>query len=224
MAQSIDLTSYPVRLSVDYPKKLSRWKTFLRAILIIPIYMVFSLLVGNFDLWFTQSSVPGETLNESHATYVWVFSSIFTSFFFAIAALIVIRNKYPRWWFDFIYELSKFSGRICAYGFLLTDVYPSTDEEQGYHLEIDYPDVVLELNRWLPLFKWLLAIPHYLILFFLGICMFFSVVFAWIAILITGRYPRPLFNFVVGTMRWSTRTFAYAFLLVTDRYPPFSLK
>ena len=137
--------------------------------------------------------------------------------------MIVFRQRYPRWWFDFARELVRFSARIGAYLLLLTDQYPSTVDEQSVHLEIDYPDAKRDLNRWLPLVKWFLAIPHYIVLAVLAIIALFAVVFAWFAILITGRYPRALFDFVVGVDRWCLRVTAYAFLLVTDLYPPFSL-
>ena len=137
--------------------------------------------------------------------------------------MILFRQKYPRWWFDWNIALVKFITRVGTYIGLLTDVYPSTDEEQSVHIEIPYPDVPKDLNRWLPLVKWFLAIPHYIVLFFLGIAAFFGVVIAWFAILFTGRYPRGLFDFVVGVSRWSLRVDAYALLLTTDHYPLFSL-
>ena len=141
----------------------------------------------------------------------------------ATALMIVVRKRYPRWWFDFARELTRFGARIGAYLALLTDRYPSTVEEQSVHLELDYPDVERDLNRWLPLVKWLLAIPHYIVLAVLWLLALAAVVIAWFAILLTGRYPRVLFDLVVGVGRWSLRVAAYAFLLVTDRYPPFSL-
>jgi len=144
--------------------------------------------------------------------------------FFPPLLMIVFRQKYPRWWFDWNLELSRFGARFGAYLALLRDEYPSTDEEQAIHLTVDYPDVPNELNRWLPLVKWLLAIPHYIVLFFLGIGAFVAVVIAWFAIVLTGRYPRGLFDYVVGVARWGYRVAAYAFLLITDRYPPFSLR
>ena len=137
--------------------------------------------------------------------------------------MVLFRRKYPKWWFDWNLELLKFESRIDAYILLLRDEYPSTDEEQAVHLEIPYPDASQELNRWLPLVKWLLAIPHYVVLLFLGIIALIVAIIAWFAILFTGRYPVGLFNFEVGVLRWSIRVFAYAFALVTDRYPPFRL-
>ena len=137
--------------------------------------------------------------------------------------MIVFRQRYPRWWFDFSRELARFGGRVGAYLLLLTDQYPSTVEEQSVHLEIEYPDVERDLNRWLPLVKWLLAIPHYVVLLFLFVVVFIAAILAWFAILVTGSYPRVIFDFIVGVGRWGLRVEAYAFLLVTDRYPPFSL-
>jgi hypothetical protein len=138
--------------------------------------------------------------------------------------MIIFRQRYPRWWFDFARELTRFGARVGAYFCLLTDRYPSTVEEQAVHLEIDYPDVEKDLNRWLPIVKWLLAIPHYVVLAFLAVGAIFAVLIAWFAILFTGQYPRSLFDYVVGVGRWGLRVNAYAALLVTDRYPPFSLR
>lgn len=140
----------------------------------------------------------------------------------ATALMIAFRQRYPRWWFDFARELTRFGARVSAYGALLTDRYPSTVEEQSVHLEIDYPTVERDLNRWLPFVKWFLAIPHYVVLVVLALMAVLAVVIAWFAILFTGRYPRGLFDFVVGVGRWGLRVQAYAFLLVTDRYPPFT--
>jgi hypothetical protein len=138
--------------------------------------------------------------------------------------MIVFRQRYPRWWFDWNREVLRFSSRIGAYLTLLDDRYPSTDDQQAVTLDFPYPDAARDLNRWLPLVKWLLAIPHYVVLFFLWVAAAIAVIFAWFAILVTGRYPRGLFDFVVGVGRWTNRVVAYAFLLVTDRYPPFQLR
>ncbi len=195
---------YAARLTVDYPERLDRLTTFFRMIWILPIAFILSLV-----------SVTGDGARSAGAVFggLWV----------AIALMIAVRMLYPRWWFDFARELTRFGARVGAYFALLTDRFPSTVDEQSVHLEIDYPDVQRDLNRWLPLVKWILAIPHYVVLVFLMIGAIVAIVIAWFAILITGRYPRPLFDYVVGVGRWSLRVNAYAFLLVTDRYPPFSL-
>jgi hypothetical protein len=195
---------YAARLTVDYPERLDRLTTFFRMIWILPIAFVLSLV-----------SVTGDGARSGGAVLggLWV----------AIALMIAVRMLYPRWWFDFARELTRFGARVGAYFALLTDRFPSTVDEQSVHLEIDYPDVQRDLNRWLPLVKWILAIPHYVVLVLLIIGAIVAIVIAWFAILITGRYPRPLFDYVVGVGRWSLRVNAYAFLLVTDRYPPFSL-
>jgi hypothetical protein len=150
--------------------------------------------------------------------------ALFGGLWLATVLMVAFRMLYPRWWFDFARELTRFGARVGAYLALLTDRYPSTVAEQAVHVEIDYPDVERDLNRWLPLVKWLLAFPHYIVLAVLWIGAVFAIVAAWFAILVTGRYPQALFDYVVGVSRWSLRVSAYAFLLVTDRYPPFSLK
>jgi hypothetical protein len=137
--------------------------------------------------------------------------------------LIVFRQKYPRWWFDWNLEFQRFSNRIGVYLALMDDRYPSTDEHQSVRLDFPYPDAKQGLNRWLPLVKWLLAIPHYFVLIFLWLAALVTVIIAWFAILFTGRYPRDLCNCVLGVFRWTNRVFAYAFILVTDKYPPFRL-
>jgi hypothetical protein len=204
-------TAYPVRLSIDYPDRdLNRLTTFFRIITVIPIAIVISLL----------SSANYGWDGEGGATYRYAAAGLV---FVPIVLMLLFRQKYPKWWFDWNVALTKFGTRVGAYIDLLTDEYPSTDEDQVVHLEIPYPDAKNELNRWLPLVKWLLAIPHYIILFFLWIAAIVCVVIAWFAILFTGRYPRGLFDFVVGVYRWCLRVAAYAFLLSTDRYPPFAL-
>jgi hypothetical protein len=205
---------YAARLDIDYPERLDRLTTAFRLIWIIPIAVILALLTASGNQ--TVITESGERVQNSGG-------GIAAGLALATALMIVFRMRYPRWWFDFSRELRRFSARVGAYLVLLTDQYPSTVEEQAVHLEIDYPDVERDLNRWLPLVKWLLAIPHYVVLLFLWFIAVFVVVIAWFAILLTGRYPRGLFDFVVGVGRWSLRVDAYAFLLVTDRYPPFSL-
>jgi Domain of unknown function (DUF4389) len=206
---SPDATPYPVRLAVDYPDRaLSRLSTLLRLIWIIPIAIVLGLVSGG-SVW-----VGGTT------------EIVFAGGLLLLAPLLMIlfRQKYPRWWFDWNLALTRFSTRVAAYLALMDDRYPSTDEEQSVHLDIDYPDAQRDLNRFLPLVKWLLAVPHLVVLLFLGIGAVFAVIIAWFAILFTGRYPRALFDYVEGVLRWGTRVTGYAFLLVTDDYPPFSLR
>ncbi|GAA2154197.1 DUF4389 domain-containing protein [Nocardioides koreensis] len=208
-------TAYPARLEVDYSDQYNRVTTLFRIVLIIPIAIVYgALTAGATETVYDQSSDTTTTTSGGIAAGLFV----------ATLLMILFRQRYPRWWFDFALELARFGTRIGAYVALLTDRYPSTVEEQDVHLEIDYPDAERDLNRWLPLVKWLLAIPHFFVLFFLTVGAFFAVVVAWFAILFTGRYPRGLFDFVVGVGRWWLRVEAYAFLLVTDRYPPFSLR
>jgi hypothetical protein len=213
-AQPGQAQPYPLTFSVDYPdRELGRLTTFFRLFMLIPIGIVLAAVSGgsyNFD-W----GGPNDA-----ATTVVASGGIIV---FATLLLILFRKKYPRWWFDWNRELTRFATRVAVYGSLLTDQYPSTDEQQSVHLEIAYPDAERDLARGMPLVKWLLAIPHYIVLFFLAIAAFVSVVIAWFAILFTGRYPRSLFDFVVGVHRWGLRVEAYMFLLVTDRYPPFSL-
>lgn len=206
--------SYPARLEIDYPDKLDRLTTLFRLIWAIPILIILGLLTATGNE--TVIRETGEEIRRSGG-------GIGGGLFLATMIMIVFRMRYPRWWFDFARELARFSTRVGAYLALLTDRYPSTVEEQSIHLEIDYPDVDRDLNRWLPLVKWLLAIPHYIVLAFLVLLGIVVVVIAWFAIIFTGRYPRGLFDFVVGVGRWGLRVQAYAFLLVTDRYPPFSL-
>ena len=217
-----DYPEYAARLEIDYPEKLDRLTTFFRIIWIIPIAIILGLVSGAGET-VTNTVIlneAGEVIRTTRETLGGLASGLAA----ATALMIIFRQRYPRWWFDFSRELTRFEARVGAYAALLTDRYPSTVEEQSVHLEIDYPDVEQDLNRWLPLVKWLLAIPHYIVLIVLGLVAVVAIVIAWLAILFTGRYPRPLFNYVVGVGRWSLRVQAYAFLLVTDRYPPFSLR
>jgi len=191
---------YPLTFSVDYPdRELNRVTTGFRLILGIPLLLLLALFARSYP------------------------ASAGLLLFLPVLALLVLRHKYPRWWFDFNLQLVRLEARIYSYLFLLRDEYPSVDEEQAVRVEIVYPDAENDLNRWLPLVKWLLAIPHYVVLAFLYIAAVVVVIIAWFAILFTGRYPSGMFDFVVGVLRWSLRVAAYAFLLVTDRYPPFSL-
>jgi hypothetical protein len=198
---------YPVTFSVDYPDRpLDRVSTGLRIFYLIPIGIVYTLLVNaSWGEYSTAAVGGGLTV-------------------LPLVAMLLFRKKYPRWWFDWNLELMRFSSRISVYGGLMTDEYPSTDEQQSVHLDFPYPDAKNDLHPALPLVKWLLAIPHYIALLFLGILGFFVLIAAWFAILFTGRYPRGMFGYIEGLQRWSVRVYGYAFALVTDKYPPFSLK
>jgi len=213
---------YAARLDIDYPEKLDRLTSFFRVIWIIPIAIILGLVSGAGET-VTNTVIlneVGEIIRTTRSTAGGLASGLAA----ATALMIIFQQRYPRWWFDFSREVTRFEARVGAYAALLTDLYPSTVEEQSVHLEIDYPDVEQDLNRWMPLVKWFLAIPHYIVLIVLLLIAVVAIVIAWFAILITGSYPRPLFNYVVGVGRWSLRVQAYAFLLVTDRYPPFSLR
>jgi hypothetical protein len=214
MATPMAEPGYPATLDVDYPDRpLNRLTTFFRAFTIIPIAIVLTTVSGATEVY------SGGTGSTTRVVVVSAGGVLFAG----PLLMILFREKYPRWWFDWNLELTRFSTRVSLYGALLDDRYPSTDEQQSLRLDLRYPDVPNDLNRWLPLVKWFLAIPHYIVLFFLGIAAFVCIVIAWFAILFTGRYPRGLFDFVVGFGRWALRVGAYSFLLTTDRYPPFSL-
>jgi hypothetical protein len=212
---------YAARLEVDYPEELDRFTTLLRIIWIIPIAIILGMVSGagetiTYRVFLNEA---GEVIRRTRDTAGGLVSGISV----ATALMILFRQRYPRWWFDFARELTRFGARVAAYAALLTDQYPSTVEEQSVHLEIDYPDVESDLNRWMPLFKWLLAIPHYIVLAILTSIAFLVVIIAWFVILATGQYPKSLFDYVVGVGRWWLRVSAYTSLLVTDEYPPFSL-
>ena len=203
-------TGYPVSLSVDYPgRKLNRLTTFFRIFVAIPILIILGLLVGGS---YNSGAKEGGAFVVGMGLVI-----------LPLVLMILFRRKYPKWWYDWNLNFVGFMYRVDAFIYLLTDVYPSTDEEQSVHLELPYPDAA-DLNRWLPLVKWFLAIPHIIVLAFLGIAALVVTIIAWFAILFTGNYPKGLFDFIVGVMRWGFRVAAYALILVTDKYPPFSLE
>ena len=204
-------SDYPVQLSVDYQGARNRLSVLLRIILAIPILVVGAFIGGYFD-------TGNRELNEA-----LLLISAGGVLFIGPLLMIVFRKKYPRWWFDWNLELSRFTLRVSAFLLVLRDEYPSTDEEQSAHLQIEYPNAETDLNRIFPIFKWLLAIPHFIILAILWILVIPVTILAWLLILVTGQYPQAMFEFVVGVLRWSNRVGAYAFLLTTDRYPPFRL-
>ncbi len=205
-------TTYPVQFSVDYPDRtLNRLTTFFRVFVVIPIAIVLGAVSGQTWQW-----------SSGHSTRA-IAAGAGGLLFFAPLLMILFRQKYPRWWFDWNLELQRFSNRVTAFFVLMDDRYPSTDDHQSVHLDYTYPDAERDLNRWLPLVKWFLAIPHYIVLTFLDIAVVVVAIITWFAILFTGRYPQGLFHFIEGVLRWHNRVLAYAFVLVTDRYPPFRL-
>jgi hypothetical protein len=200
--------AFPLTYTVEYPDRpLNRLSTGLRFLWLIPIGIIVALVTSGFDR-------HGDSYGWSWAVGGFLFVPVLL--------MLLFRQKYPRWWFDWNLNLAKFVVRYEAYVMLLRDEYPSTDEEQAAFIDFPYPDAT-QLNRGLPLVKWFLAIPHWIILDFLYIGVFFVVIFAWFAIMFTGRYPRGAFDFVVGVNRWMWRVMAYAALLITDQYPPFSM-
>jgi hypothetical protein len=204
---------YPVRFAVDYPdRELDRLSSAFRIFAIIPIAIVLGTIGGYSARWGTGTTGTTEVaLGGTGLLFV------------PTLLMILFRQKYPRWWFDWNRELLRFGNRVGVYLALMDDRYPSTDEEQSVHLDFPYPDAQAGLNRWLPLVKWLLAIPHYFVLLFLDVGAFLAVIGAWFAILFTGRYPRSIFDYVEGVIRWQNRVIGYAAILVTDEYPPFRL-
>jgi hypothetical protein len=204
---------HPVSFGVDYPERdLNRLTTGLRIFTVIPIAIVLGTIGGYSARWGT--STAGTTEVALGGTGL---------LFIPTALMIIFRQRYPRWWFDWNVQLLRFLNRVGIYLALMDDRYPSTEDEQSVHLEFAYPDARTDINRWLPIVKWFLAIPHYVVLFFLEIGAFFAAIAAWFAILFTGRYPRGLFQYVEGVIRWHNRVIGYAVVLVTDNYPPFRL-
>jgi hypothetical protein len=211
MTTSPSTIGYPVSFHVDPADgPRDRKSVALRIFLVIPIAIVLATVSGTTFSW---------ARDEGAFTAAGAGGTVFA----APVLMILFRQKYPRWWFDWNLALWRFENRVAAYVLLLRDEYPSTDEEQAVHLDADHPDVVRDLNRWLPLVKWFLAIPHYVVLLFVNVGALFVVIYAWFAILFTGRLPGGVHDFVTGVMRWDNRVIGYAFTLVTDRYPPFRL-
>lgn len=206
-------------LSIDYPdRKLNRLTTFFRLFAVIPIILFAVILVNQIILVLVAC-----------ATLAWDAAEWRNEFLLAgfialpTVLMLLFRQKYPKWWFDWNLAITKFFARVWAYFFLLTDEFPSIDEEQAVHIDIPYPNAKKELNRWLPTVKWLLAIPHWIVLFFLYISVLVATIIAWFTILFTGRYPKSLFDYVVNVFRWFLRVGVYSIILTSDRYPPFRL-
>ena len=186
---------YPLRFDIEYPEQLSRWLIFVKWLLAIPHFLILYAL----------SAVANVI------TFIAFFAILFT-------------GRYPRGLFDFVVNIYRWQENVFAYYGLFRDEYPPFSWEAGKYpvtFEVDYPE---SLSRWLIFVKWLLAIPHIIVLFFLYIVALVVWVIVWFAILFTGRFPRGLFDFLVGVNRWSLRVNAYALLLMRDDYPPFILR
>ncbi len=238
------MENYPAKLSVDYSEKLGRLSTFFRGIIAIPISVISGPLnwgiaaLNNYSMsaplfillalvfFLILPLIPTGHAGGLPAWYPFLYLAYVPLYLILspLVMMILFRKKYPRWWFDWGIGVTQFLYRVWAFMFLLTDKYPSTDDEQLVHISIDYPDAPKDLMRGLPLIKWILAIPHYIVLFVLAVAVWVVTVIAWFAILFTGNYPRSLFDFVVGFLRWNLRVWTYVILLATDKYPPFSLK
>jgi hypothetical protein len=209
----MEQTAYPIQFSVEYPDRpLDRVTTAFRIFVAIPILILLGAVSGG--TWQSTTTDGRVTTIAAGAGGL---------LFFGPLLMILFRQKYPRWWFDWNQELQRFGTRVSVYLALMDDRYPATDDHQSVRLDYPYPDAARDLNQWLPLVKWFLAIPHYVVLVFLALGAVVAVIIAWFAILFTGRYPRGLFDFVEGVLRWQNRVAGYALLLVTDQYPPFRL-
>ena len=189
------MKEYPVKLNIDYSESSNRLTAIFRLILVIPIVFILALI----------------------STYAEALS-------LAIAMMILFKEKYPKWWFEWHIGITKLTYRIAAYVFLMRDEYPSTDHDQSVQIDVPYPDVKNDLKRWMPLVKWFLVIPHIIALIFIFIGVLICTVFSLIVILFTGRYPKGIFDFAEGFFRWTLRVSAFALLLTTDEYPPFRLR
>jgi hypothetical protein len=185
-------SAYPVRLDIQYADSLSRL-TFAKWILAIPQYLIVSALNS-------------------------VFNVISVVAFFAI----IFTGTYPRSLFDFAVNTQRWRMNLVAYVMLIRDEYPPFSFEPGQYpvtFEVDYPT---KLARFAPLYKWILAIPHFIIVGVLGLVAFVVVFIAGFSVLFTGKYPEGMYKFVVGVQRWTMRATLYA-QFMTDEYPPFSL-
>ena len=208
----------PTTLEIDYPdRELDRVTTFFRPLVAIPILIILGALGGSPVFWY-----EGSWFWDWFGNLDWQWQGFPAILVAPTALMIIFRQKYPRWWFDWNLNLTRFATRVFSYLALLTDVYPSTDDSQGVHLDLHYPDVSEELNSLMPLVKWFLAIPHYILLFFLNTAATMVIILSWFAILFTGKYPKSFFGFVVEVYHWNLRVLAYAFLLITDKYPGFN--
>lgn len=165
---------------------------------------------------FVASFAPTD-LSTSNSNYLSV------GFFILPTALaIVVRQIYPTYLLAFNEALLSLQTRVDAYLLLLTDEYPSIEENDV--VSVTFPEVDAKaLNRWLPLIKWFLAIPLYVVGVFYIVYLFLLTIAGWFSVVFTGNYPEKCTEGVVGTIAYWNRVIGYAFLMVTDEYPSFSL-
>jgi|tagenome__1003787_1003787.scaffolds.fasta_scaffold20849642_3 hypothetical protein len=188
---------YPVVLELERDHDVANWRPLVNWLLAIPHWIVLYVLgIAAFVLWVVSIFVVLFTERNPFLG----FQTMYLRYYWRVTSFAAfMRNEYPP--FDFA-----------------TD--PALVVRDAAVVDVDDPG---EMNRWLPLVKWLLAFPHYVVLWLLGIAAFVVIVIAFFAVLFTGRWPEGMRDFVVGYFRWYTRVHAYVFLL-TDAYPPFSLQ
>ena len=140
-----------------------------------------------------------------------------------VAAALIVRNVYPSWLLSFNHAVLEFGTRIAAYVLLLTDEYPTF--ERNPKIAVIFPDVEggKKLNRWLPLVKWFLAIPLYIVGFVYSVFAFIALVLAWALTSLSGTFPAWAGELILNTLKFWNRVYGYAVALVTDEYPSFSL-
>ncbi len=184
--------AYPVRLEIDYPDRLSRLLIFVKWLLAIP-----------------------------HLVALWLLGIVSYVILIVSFLAVLFTGRYPEGMFSFLVGFERWRSRVAAYLFLQTDRYPpfTLEDDPSYpvRLQVDYPP---RIARWRPLVHWLLAIPADLALIVIAIVAWFASIFAWFAILITGRYPQGLFDAVTISLRWSSRVTLYTWW-ATEAYPPF---
>ena len=186
--------SYPLSFDIAYPTKLSRLATLFRLVLAIPQLLIIYAL----------GTVVGII------TFIVWFAILFT-------------RRYPKGLFELVVSFNRWSANVYAYMALLRDEYPPFSTDPGRYAvtyDVDYPE---KLSRWLIFIKWYLVLLHQIVLYFLGFVAILADIIAYFAILITGRFPRALFNYIVGVMRWNLRVSAYSSLM-RDEFPPYSMR
>jgi hypothetical protein len=139
------------------------------------------------------------------------------------ALALIFREVYPSYVLTFNHAVMELSTRVSAYLFLLTDEYPSI--ERNPNIAVIFPDIEggKKLNRWLPLVKWFLAIPLYIVGIIYAALSALLAIYAWIATSITGNMPEVAAKTILGTIDFWNRIYGYTVALVTDEYPSFSL-